>query len=249
MHEVAAATGAEHEQQRALERSRRCGSPRRARRRAGRPASGSARRGGGCARARARGRPRAPPARADRDEPARDGEPELRGPRPGRERAREAVREQVELRQRDAAPGGEPLDGRVQRAAPRRPAARGRRRARARPGPRTSSRRARAAARRRRRLDAPRRPPIHQPSAANTATSAEQQEHALSSCARRGARGPQPLYVSSSPGSSSASPRGGQSGSGASQRLEQWREAMFWSGIRMCPFSSMWATSSSSSTP
>src|SRR5207302_10766216 len=43
---------------------------------------------------------------------------------------------------------------------------------------------------------------------------------------------------------SSSSPRGGQSGSGASQRLEQWSEAMFCSGIRMCPFSSMWATSS-----
>ena len=44
--------------------------------------------------------------------------------------------------------------------------------------------------------------------------------------------------------SSSARARGGQSGSGASQRLEQWREATFWSGIRMCPFSSTCATSS-----
>ena len=39
-------------------------------------------------------------------------------------------------------------------------------------------------------------------------------------------------------------PRGGQSGSGASQRLVQWRDAMFWRGIRMWPFSSMCATSS-----
>ena len=31
---------------------------------------------------------------------------------------------------------------------------------------------------------------------------------------------------------------------GASQRLEQWSEAMFWSGTRMCPLSSMCATSS-----
>src|SRR5205823_12500812 len=53
-------------------------------------------------------------------------------------------------------------------------------------------------------------------------------------------------YASSSrsSASSSARPCGGQSGSGASQRLEQWSEAMFCSGIRMCPFSSMWATSS-----
>src|SRR5262249_30257894 len=52
-------------------------------------------------------------------------------------------------------------------------------------------------------------------------------------------------YASSSrsSASSSASPCGGQSGSGASQRLEQCREAMFCSGIRMCHFSSMWATS------
>ena len=50
-----------------------------------------------------------------------------------------------------------------------------------------------------------------------------------------------PAYASSSRSSesSSARPCGGQSGSGASQRLEQWREAMFCSGIRMCPFSSM----------
>src|SRR5581483_6253816 len=44
--------------------------------------------------------------------------------------------------------------------------------------------------------------------------------------------------------SSSASPRGGQSGSGASQRLEQCREATFCSGMRMCPLSSTCATSS-----
>jgi len=44
--------------------------------------------------------------------------------------------------------------------------------------------------------------------------------------------------------SSSASPRGGQSGSGASHRLEQCSEATFCSGMRMCPFSSTWATSS-----
>src|SRR5262249_43648928 len=45
--------------------------------------------------------------------------------------------------------------------------------------------------------------------------------------------------------SSSSRPRGGQSSfCGASQRLEQWSEAMFWRGTRMCPFSSMWATSS-----
>ena len=44
--------------------------------------------------------------------------------------------------------------------------------------------------------------------------------------------------------SSSVSPRGGQSGSGASQRLEQWSEAMFCRGTRMWPFSSMCATSS-----
>ena len=45
--------------------------------------------------------------------------------------------------------------------------------------------------------------------------------------------------------SSSSSPRGGQSSFGcASQRLEQWSDAMFCSGTRMCPFSSMWATSS-----
>ena len=37
---------------------------------------------------------------------------------------------------------------------------------------------------------------------------------------------------------------GGQSGSGASHRLEQWRDATFCSGIRMWPFSSTWATSS-----
>ena len=53
-------------------------------------------------------------------------------------------------------------------------------------------------------------------------------------------------YASSSrsSASSSASPCGGQSGSGASQRLEQWSDAMFWSGMRMCPLSSIWATSS-----
>ena len=39
-------------------------------------------------------------------------------------------------------------------------------------------------------------------------------------------------------------PCGGQSGSGASQRLEQWSDATFCSGIRMWPLSSMWATSS-----
>ena len=50
------------------------------------------------------------------------------------------------------------------------------------------------------------------------------------------------IYPSSS--RSSPSPLGGQSGSGASQRLEQWSEAMFCSGIRMWLFSSMWATSS-----
>ena len=41
-----------------------------------------------------------------------------------------------------------------------------------------------------------------------------------------------------------SSPRGGQSGSGASQRLEQCSDATFWSGTRMCPLSSMWGTSS-----
>src|SRR5205085_2360218 len=64
---------------------------------------------------------------------------------------------------------------------------------------------------------------------------------------RQIANGDEPHYVSSgSPRPSSSSrPRGGQSSfCGASQRLEQWSEAMFCNGTRMWPFSSMWATSS-----
>src|SRR5204862_7326863 len=94
----------------------------------------------------------------------------------------------------------------------------------------------------------------HQPHAADPPADereqtgdAEKQEPRLQDVAGRNQRSGPGSPPSAPPGgpSSSSRPRGGQSSfCGASQRLEQWREAMFWSGTRMWPFSSMWATSS-----
>ena len=167
---------------------------------------------------------------------------ELVGAAARRKRPREAVRDQVQPRLDHAGPQREPLDRRVERR--------------------------RLAGKQLPRPDHPHRDPVGVPVRADAEqqaaededrcdpvaaqppaerperrrADAEQDAHALRRCGSP-ARRPR-IYPRRRSRSSSASPRGGQSGSGASQRLEQWREAMFWSGIRMCPFSSMCATSS-----
>ena len=89
-------------------------------------------------------------------------------------------------------------------------------------------------------------PPIAQPANARTPQIPTRSSQALRMF--RAAISATPYGSSGSPSlrpSSSSSPRGGQSSfCGASQRLEQWSEAMFCSGTRMWPFSSMCATSS-----
>ena len=124
----------------------------------------------------------------------------------------------------------------------RRAAPRARRPSQGRSGRRTSTRRRRRAAPKKTTSETRRKPPNGQAIAASTAQPPAIKSHALRMFQPTTSR----TRTSASSGcSSSSNPRGGQSGSGASQRLEQWSEAMFWSGIRMCPFSSRCATSSS----
>src|SRR5262249_24657945 len=157
------------------------------------------------------------------------------------ERTRIPVREDVELRRRYPGARGEPLDGRVHRRGLR---------ARQLAGADHPERdpvdiEVAGAGQEERAEEEDRKQPVvpreqgHDPEHRADAEEKQPRLEDVSDAQERAAH----VYGSSEP-SSSARPRGGQSGSGASQRLEQWSEAMFCSGTRMWPFSSMCGTSS-----
>ncbi len=201
------------------------------------------RRGAAGARARARRSPRARPARrrpAARRETASAGAAARAAA--GREGPRIAVREEIEPRLHHAGPGRQPLDRRMERrrlaldaARVRRPSPSrsGRVRVRTRPPGARSSRRTGSRAGSRRAASRAGQDAVGTAKTSQAFARFRQRRAAGAFTPRRRRRPRRPR-----------GPRGGQSGSGASQRLEQWSEAMFWSGMRMWPFSSMCATSS-----
>ena len=160
---------------------------------------------------------------------------EAPGPRPTAS-ARGCRRQEEQLRFRNVPRARRAARRSSGRRAPPRSAARGHRASRGRRGRRTSTAPSRKERLQKTNLVRSRNPPSDQPSPAENAQPATKQRgQTLSPFARP--RRVAALYVRRP--ARPRRPRGGQSGSGASQRLEQWRDAMFWSGTRMWPFSSM----------